>query len=304
MPCIIVGMTESTLHDLARTLLPADLAERWISLCRPAARLVATPEPGAEDVVVGRLGGLPELPEGMAWPVWEEHGPLSFIASVDCAALPKGALDIALPADGTLSFFYFDGQIDDGDSLVWPGEPETWAGARVVHVPAGVAVAERAWPVVDDEDVEFEPYPAVPLTARVKWTAPDSWHPDFVAALHRDGVVKDHNRHPAEAEAFVEALWDLERDADHLIGGHANPVQNPVEYEIAHGFLNRDGGDIAWSDPRVEEEAGRWTLLAQIDTDDDADMMWGDCGALYWLIRPEDLAAGRFDQAMFTMQCS
>ncbi|MEU3353323.1 YwqG family protein [Streptomyces sp. NPDC037389] len=298
-------MTESTLHDLARTLLPADLAERWISLLRPAARLVTTPEPGAEDVVVGRLGGLPELPEDMAWPVWEGRGPLSFIASVDCAALPKGALDIALPADGTLSFFYFDGQIDDGGALVWSEDPETWVGARVIHVPAGVAVAERDWPVVDDEDVEFEPYRAVPLTARVEWTAPDSWHPDFLSALRRDGDAgdQDHPSHPAEAEAFVEALWDLERAADHLIGGHANPVQGPVEDEIAHGYLRRDGADIPWSDPRIADEARRWTLLAQIDTDDAADMMWGDCGALYWLIRPEDLAAGRFDQAMFTMQC-
>ncbi|MFI9202840.1 YwqG family protein [Streptomyces sp. NPDC053048] len=297
-------MNESPLHHLARTLLPADLAERWISLLRPAARLVATPEPGPEDVVVGRLGGLPALPEDVEWPVWEGHGPLSFIASVDCAALPTGTLDIALPADGTLSLFYFDGQIDDGDALVWPDDPETWAGARVVHVPAGVAVTERALPVVDDEDVEFEAYPEVPLTARVEWTAPDCWHPDFRAALRRDGVVGDHNGHPEEAKAFVEALWDLERDADHLVGGHANPVQNPVEYEIAHGFLNKQhGGDVGWDDPRLADEARRWTLLAQIDTDDNADMMWGDCGALYWLIRPEDLAVGRFDQAMFTMQC-
>ncbi|MGG7575788.1 DUF1963 domain-containing protein [Streptomyces sirii] len=44
-------------------------------------------------------------------------------------------------------------------------------------------------------------------------------------------------------------------------------------------------------------------LLAQFDSDDDADMMWGDCGALYWLIRPEDLADRRFDRAMFTWQC-
>ncbi|MEU6674224.1 DUF1963 domain-containing protein [Streptomyces sp. NPDC046853] len=27
-------------------------------------------------------------------------------------------------------------------------------------------------------------------------------------------------------------------------------------------------------------------------------------GALYWLIRPEDLALGRFGRAMFTWQCS
>ncbi|MFF7690270.1 YwqG family protein [Streptomyces syringium] len=290
----------SPLHDLARKHLPADVAERWIGLLRPAARLVAVPQPGPQEVVVGQLGGLPALPEHVAWPVWEGHGPLSFVASVDCAALPAGALDIALPADGTLSFFYFDGQIDDGEAYVDVDDPETWAGAQVVHVPAGVPVAERALPVIDDEAVEFEAYPEVPLTARVEWTAPDSWHPDVMTALWPGGEVKEPNSPPKEAGAFLDELWDLEREADHLIGGHANPVQNPVEYEIAHGVLGRD---TRWDDPRVAEEAKGWTLLAQIDTDSDADMMWGDCGALYWLIRPEDLAELRFDRAMFTMQC-
>ncbi|WP_307936554.1 DUF1963 domain-containing protein [Salinispora arenicola] len=32
--------------------------------------------------------------------------------------------------------------------------------------------------------------------------------------------------------------------------------------------------------------------------------MWGDVGMLYWLIRPEDLTARRFDRALFTWQCS
>ncbi|WP_254885968.1 DUF1963 domain-containing protein [Streptomyces sp. NA02950] len=44
-------------------------------------------------------------------------------------------------------------------------------------------------------------------------------------------------------------------------------------------------------------------LLAQFDSDEDTGMMWGDGDVLYWLIRPEDLAAGRFEAAVFTWQC-
>ncbi|MFD0386343.1 hypothetical protein ACFQ2B_39730 [Streptomyces stramineus] len=54
-------MTQNTsaspLHDLARKHLPADVAERWIGLLRPAARLVAVPDPGPQDVVVGGSAG-------------------------------------------------------------------------------------------------------------------------------------------------------------------------------------------------------------------------------------------------------
>ncbi|MFF3723754.1 DUF1963 domain-containing protein [Streptomyces erythrochromogenes] len=49
--------------------------------------------------------------------------------------------------------------------------------------------------------------------------------------------------------------------------------------------------------------AAEWVLLAQSDTDEAGDMMWGDTGTVYWLIRPADLAAGRFEEAVFTWQC-
>ncbi|MCF3102216.1 DUF1963 domain-containing protein [Streptomyces roseoverticillatus] len=279
------------LHTLAREHLPAEIAERWIGLMRPGLRLekATSTGTGGEPVVVGRLGGMPELPEKEAWPVWEAHGPLSFIASVDCAALPSAALDITLPPDGTLAFFYYDGQVDDGCAMVSPDEPETWAGARVLYVPAGAPVTRRTAPE------GIEPYPEVKLTARVETTAPYLWHP----AVYREFAPMPDD-HPLWDEEFKEALWELSAGTEHRIGGHANPVQDEVESEVARGAL----GNPAWTDPRIKEEALRWVLLAQFDTDDDADMMWGDGGALYWLIRPEDLAARRFDRAMFTWQCS
>ncbi|MFJ8668222.1 DUF1963 domain-containing protein [Streptomyces sp. NPDC093600] len=57
------------------------------------------------------------MPASAEWPVWEGHGPLSFVASIDCARLPTAALDIDLPEAGALLFFYFDGQLDDGEAV-------------------------------------------------------------------------------------------------------------------------------------------------------------------------------------------
>ncbi|WP_093575516.1 DUF1963 domain-containing protein [Amycolatopsis rubida] len=36
----------------------------------------------------------------------------------------------------------------------------------------------------------------------------------------------------------------------------------------------------------LTEEAARWVLLAQFDSAEETDMMWGDVEMLYWLIRP------------------
>ncbi|MFE3327582.1 YwqG family protein [Streptomyces sp. NPDC059176] len=247
------------------------------------------------DGAVGRLGGLPALPATAKWPVWEGHGPLSFVASIDCTRLPTAALDIDLPEAGTLLFFYFDGQLDDGEALVLAGDRESWAGARVLYVAAKEEVAEREAPA------GLTPYPEVPLTARVEMTATEPWHPSVRAAFDPGAPLGNRYDHPVCSQEFLDALWEFNGKVGHQIGGHPHSVQNPVEIEIAEAVL--DVG-VSWDDPRLSGEAGRWVLLAQFDTEDSADMMWGDTGALYWLIRPEDLAELRFDRAMFTWQCS
>jgi uncharacterized protein YwqG len=287
---MITAMTQNSadsLHLLARAHLPEHIAQRWIGLLRPSLRLQK--HTGADTAcVVGRLGGLPQLPQDEPWPVWEGHGPLAFVASIDCGQLPSVGLDITLPTDGILAFFYFDGQLDDGIEVVDPGDPDSWAGARVLYIPAHVPVAERAAPR------EIRPYPEVRLTAHLETTAP---HPEHPAVSREFAPMSDD--HPVHQEDFEEALWNLFEGAEHRIGGYATPVQGEVEFEVARGAL----GSPPWHDPRILEEALRWVVLAQFDTDDDADMMWGDCGVLYWLIRPEDLARRRFDRAMLTWQC-
>ncbi|MEU1664266.1 YwqG family protein [Streptomyces sparsogenes] len=269
------------LHTLARTHLPADLADRWTALLRPAAHLRKA---GPGDPVVGRLGGLPRLPDGVEWPVWEGHGPLAFVAVVDCAALPREALDIPLPEDGLLAFFYYGDE--DDDALVDAADPDTWAGARVLHLPPGSAAApERPAPA------GITPYPEVDLTVHTALSAPDFDSLALTAAFG-EGELPD---------AFQRAVWQHQSGVAHQIGGHAQSVQTAVEIEVAHGALG--GREVSWEDPRIEKEAQGWVLLAQFDSDEAADMMWGDAGALYWLIRPDDLAAGRFERAMFTWQC-
>ena len=292
--CTIGHMTygsPDTFRDLALEYLPADVAEKWLSLLRPTVALEAAT---GTDVVVGQLGGLPRLPADVEWPTWEGRGALSHIASVDCAALPTGALDIDLPTDGTLLFFYFDGQVDDGP-FVTGSDRESWAGARVLHVPADSACAEREVPA------GLRAYPRVPLTAQVKMTAAEPWHPRIKNAFRSDWPSGRMSDHPVYAPEFSEALWEHDDWSGHRIGGYADPAQDAVEAEVAKGVL---GPEVPWTDPRVDQEAAEWVLLAQFDSDDAADMMWGDCGALYWLIRPKDLAERRFDRAGFTWQCT
>jgi uncharacterized protein YwqG len=50
-----------------------------------------------------------------------------------------------------------------------------------------------------------------------------------------------------------------------------------------------------------------WRLLLQVDqvdSDEPVGMMWGDLGRLYFMMRDEDLRAGRFDRVWLELQCT
>ncbi|HEV2371651.1 MAG TPA: YwqG family protein [Streptosporangiaceae bacterium] len=278
--------------EIARRHLPADVADRWLQLLRPAAALRHA-APG--DRTAGVLGGNPALPDSAEWPFWDGHGPLSFVAAVDCAALAGVPLDIMLPPAGTLLFFYFDGQYDNCEAIVGYWDPQTSAGARTLYVGAGEPVSTRACPE------GIRPYERVELTVEAVVTFPGWEHPDLRAAFSSPGEdLRAFLGHPVNDAKFTESLAGRIIGPHHQVGGYADPVQGPVEWEVAMSALaNPDP-----QDPRVPAEQARWTLLAQIDTDGRAGMMWGDCGALYWLSRHEDLNDGRTTETSFTWQCS
>ena len=80
-----------------------------------------------------------------------------------------------------------------------------------------------------------------------------------------------------------------------------------LEPECGHRRAGREHGDAKSDEnPRYKKaEATQydWRLLMQIDTDDDADMMWGDAGMIYFWIRDQDLRARRFDKTWMIFQC-
>ncbi|OPC78531.1 hypothetical protein B4N89_39560 [Embleya scabrispora] len=289
-------MTDERYSRLAAEHLPSDLAERWIALLRPCVRLRRA---DAGEQVVAVLGGVPELPSGVDWPDWPEVGPLSFIASVRCAALPAAGRAAGVPGDGTLLFFYFDGRGedagDDESAFVSVYDPQTWVGARVLYVPEGTPVSPVEPPCGP------APYPRVELAADVEQSAPDLWLPQVREALLGSGDPWPEPREiPVGLRPFRRAFAKLDGRIGHRVGGHAVPIQGPVEYEAASADL---GVERPWGEPQLDAEATRWLLLAQFDSDEDAGMEWGDAGTLYWLIRSEDLADRRFDRARLVAQC-
>ncbi|GAB3158460.1 YwqG family protein [Amycolatopsis stemonae] len=278
---------------MAYERLPAEAAAAWAGLFRPGIRLASV---GAGPRV-GRIGGNPAMPAEVEWPVWLGRGPLNFVAAVDCASLPREFLTVALPEAGMLLFFYFDGcrrPVEDDLALVGDAE-----GSRVLFVPADVPVVERPAPA------GIKPYPGRDLFGEVVATAPErehvllDWTKTASGASLAEAVATVLGPGRWGTDVFGELVYEVNSSGpQHQVGGFAAPVQDAVEKEVAAAIL-----EGSWQDPRLAEEAAQWVLLAQIDSDEVADMTWGDVGMLYWLIRTDDLEVGRFDRVRCTMQC-
>lgn len=93
----------------------------------------------------------------------------------------------------------------------------------------------------------------------------------------------------------------------HKILGWPNLVQGSVFFEAQHAVSGLDLGEYERPNQAnikaVEAGAKDWLLLLQVDTDSNSEIMWGDLGTLYFLIKKDDLAALRFDNIWFSWQC-
>ncbi len=196
---------------IAAAHLPDDVREIWLSLLRAAVQLV--PERDGTPRVA-RLGGLPDLPEGAAWPMWTGHGPLSYIGEILCGSLADFDLDLPLPAGGRFLFFYFDGSYDNFQSTVGTWDASTLEGARAIHIDDNAPHAQRPAP----EGVHT--YPEHWLSGRPIVTAPGWEHPDLREAFMSPG--QDHRSfmdHPVNGDAFNEELHERHSAPLHQIGG-------------------------------------------------------------------------------------
>lgn len=166
------------------------VAETWLAMLDPAVRLRAASPRGAGGPLwqlrhrgrdhaapraAGWLGCLPPLPVALSqWPSWEGHGPLAHVATLACAGLqsvlPARLRATGFPADGWLSFFYFDGSADGGAEVVGSLFAGTAAGARVLYTPPGHEGVARA-------PAGISSYPKVELAAETVLTWATWEHP-------------------------------------------------------------------------------------------------------------------------------
>ncbi len=243
-----------------------------------------------------KIGGCPDVPAGFVWPRYKDRfgvvdaarkdmeRPLSFMAQFDLAEVAAFDKEGALPKSGHVAFFFdYEGFYDGGMC--------DQGGARVFYFPPGTALERMALPDDMGEDADI-PELALTFSTRTSRPVSNDWPEELLGDTEPDeDEYEKHNK----AESGCKLL------------GYPFTIQNPMQDECQVAFMDVDWDALENPETKAAMEAGMndWVLLFQfdsIDVDDYADIMFGDCGALYFWIRKQDLAAGNFGKVYACQQ--
>lgn len=262
-------------------------AEKLERLARPAIRLrrLSVPD-GPPGVGQTRLGGNPDLPASTEWPEYKGV-PQSFIAQVNLAETHEYDQDGKLPDVGMLSFFYDSGQ------RVWGFDPSDRDGWKVVYTEASMNLAPRAFPDALPDEGRF---PAITLRpeGEIAYARAE------LSELEAVGLDAD------EGSTYDE-LVEEQAGSIHRLLGHPSPIQGDMQLEcqlVSHGlYLGNASGYREPIAAQLRSGAVDWRLLLQIDSDEDAHMMWGDAGRIYYWMHKDAMHERRWDEARLILQC-
>lgn len=237
-----------------------------------------------------KIGGTPDLPKDFDWPSWNSK-PLGFIAQTNLRELTSDKL----PNQGLLSFFY------SAEQETWGFDPNDQGSWKILHFEDDV-LSRRSFPTDLSNDGKYNNC-SVEFIKSFNLPAFESPYFD---------IDYDSNNRKELDQIFdlLDSLDDLLNlgSCIHRLLGHPDQIQGDMMLEAQLASNGIYCGDLSsLNNPRRKElEPGAidWELILQIDSDDNAGMMWGDVGRIYFLMTDEDIRNKDFDKAWMIFQCS
>ena len=267
-------------------MIESDLYKRLATdYGKPAMQLLPS-----EVVTESYFGGVPATAAPIEWPR-KDGRPLSFLGQLDLKSLPL--VDVApwLPAKGRLLFFF------DMDESPWGFEPDDKGGFIVIHDTGEGRLNKVELP--EDLEEEFRLPGLKYLKGRCYTSIPSD---------ERMGEMGGELSEEDEDEYYELHAELFDQEPQHQIGGYPVPVQGDMmeeECQLASGGVYCGNAEEHESElaQQLRAQENDWSLLLQMDTDDDLEIMWGDSGMLYFWVRERDARAGDFSNIWMVLQC-
>ena len=259
-----------------------------------------------DEIAIGqtKIGGRPDLPKEITW-VTETNTvetkkrkylffhtkkqevvtkPLSFIAQINLSETSQYDAEKLLPESGLLYFFYSAEQ----DS--WGFDYRDKNSFKVIYWDGNFDELQRT--DFPKDLPEYACYNACSVEIKSEYSLPCE-HDVY------------ENFTDEESDMFLGNVYD-DGNVNKLLG-YSDNIQGEMELTcelVTNGLYCGDSS--GYNDPKrklLEPNAKNWRLLLQIDSNEENDMMWGDCGRLYFWIKKDDLLNRNFDKSWFNFQC-
>jgi uncharacterized protein YwqG len=275
-----------------------------------AGEEVTEDKPDLAQIGGSRIGGLPDLPETLSWPIYDGQA-MAFLAQVNCSELESNFVP-NLPDRGWLYFFasepniwhgiphrvlYFDGLIDDLQQTSLPGDAKTpfaifssyqyrfETGFSLYSTVFDETFGKRHMDGLIDDNMFGKVIDLFQAERDRIGGFPMSFHPfsEFFAYLALNGL--DLMCKYGTSEQYLE--YQIERKKmEETDPEHARFLRTEVLSQIRE--YTKDG------DYHKERMKDLRTLLV-LGSDGD-EMMWGDLGFLQFFIFKEDLEKRDFSR--------
>lgn len=247
-----------------------------------------------------KIGGQPDLPVDFVWPYFKgesfegitDNRPLSFLAQINCAEVAQYDTDHQLPEKGMLYFFY------DLETMRWGFDPADKGCSKVFYCED----AELVSTALPESLSESGKLPQLAIRFSSVAEVPDA--DEFEMRFGED--ITDH---PEDYSEYMMLGMKEEDAICHKLLGFADSIQGMMIEEcemVAKGYYCGNAVKITTTDRLIiQKDCKNWNLLFQLDTieKDDFQLMFGDCGRIYFYIRDEDLKAKRFEDTWLILQC-
>ncbi|MCA0457100.1 MAG: DUF1963 domain-containing protein [Chloroflexi bacterium] len=284
-----MAINTTEIADFLRSGGLGDYVEKILPFAKSCIRLHASLAENPADLPLGssRIGGLPDLPPNMKWPM-RNGRPCEFIAQINLSDAAPFDVERLLPQQGLL-FFFFDGLFYEDTEPVG----HQFGSEIILYYSGDFAVLERV-PNFPEALDEFQHHPMCSLTYRSDWMLPT--YGSVAAHKLEKEVFNFNHQNSNDVPHLVKTYRQLaetsvpheDHEKHHLLG-HPEPViQDDALYTAS--MVQNNGITEGYA------VSGDLMLLLQISSDDLPEMMWGDTSSLYYCISKQDLLAKQFDK--------
>lgn len=282
----------------------------------PACLITSTPsdrehgwgmpgDKGSSDLGESRLGGWPDLPDGMDWPMWHDR-PMSFLAQINLTDASKVQPDIRLPKSGVLLFFFgcrtdtfkrdpFKQKMYCMDILAEKQDEQGGNVVRVIHAEPETVLSRTRY----DGEILPELYSPCKVTLKSGGMP----LPYECTAAYDQIPLND-----SERDFYNDVLDNLESDeyADQLSG-------YPMSFQ--GGYLENEPENLSRGRSRYyqskdenerrdfNQAAARWGMLLQLTSCNNINYSWCNGGHLYIYGPRAEIENGIFDNCHATVEC-